>query len=550
MTKLRELERRLKEEPENLGLRVVVAGALREAGRQEEAVELYRSVAIAYRDQGRSQQAIAVCRSILEIAPEDARCHALLATLVAGHKSATQPAPSPGLGPDVLEVGAPAERPRTPTTPGTVGMMGAAGVPADAARVRIGAAIVGSPAVPEGQRPRTATALGMPPPAQVPPPPLASPQPVPVTAAPIPSLAGGAAATVEPARPASEPAPEESIADGVPDRISTYDETPLPTPIPYHVADPTTRMKKIMDLPLAEGAVTRPGSEDGSLPEISGIANAARRISATLIAASRPPADDDPVVEIDTRQLPRVELEIDDDVLAVAASGDDALTPFPADAGDAGGDAGDGDGDDGDDGPAARDSDDAVTFPRGLPRGMRRKLPLRAPTHDDDVVPARAKPAPAPAAAAPAPVPPERSTPAALSFPFFAPLPAERRSSVLARFSRRSLPAGATVIRQGEQGHPLVLVASGRLEVRADRPAGEGGTPVELGTIGSGEHVGEAALLARSPAPAHVVAATEVELLLLSPRDFYEIAGAYPALWAQLKEIAERRAREHAARLG
>jgi len=69
VSKLKELEKRLRDEPENLGLRVMVAGAMRETGRHDEAVELYRSVAIAYRDQGRSQQAIAVCRSILEIAP-------------------------------------------------------------------------------------------------------------------------------------------------------------------------------------------------------------------------------------------------------------------------------------------------------------------------------------------------------------------------------------------------------------------------------------------------------------------------------------------------
>lgn len=81
MSALGELERRLRDEPENLGLRVVVAGALREAGRHADAIELYRSVAIAYRDQGRLQQAIAVCRSILEIAPDDELSRALLATL-------------------------------------------------------------------------------------------------------------------------------------------------------------------------------------------------------------------------------------------------------------------------------------------------------------------------------------------------------------------------------------------------------------------------------------------------------------------------------------
>ena len=87
MSKLKELEKRLKDEPDNLGLRVTVAGALREAGREGEAVELYRSVAMAYRDQGRTQQAIAVCRSILDIVPNDVRCHALLAALISEHKA-------------------------------------------------------------------------------------------------------------------------------------------------------------------------------------------------------------------------------------------------------------------------------------------------------------------------------------------------------------------------------------------------------------------------------------------------------------------------------
>jgi hypothetical protein len=81
--KLKELEKRLEKEPNNLGLRVTVAGALHEAGRTVEAIELYRSVALAYRDGGRRQQAIAVCRSILELAPEDDACRSLLASLTA-----------------------------------------------------------------------------------------------------------------------------------------------------------------------------------------------------------------------------------------------------------------------------------------------------------------------------------------------------------------------------------------------------------------------------------------------------------------------------------
>lgn len=98
MTKLRELEHRLRDEPDNLGLRVVVAGALHEAGRRADAVELYRSVAIAYRDQGRPQQAITVCRSILELAPDDAACQELLGQLVAS-QTAPRASPPPPLRP-------------------------------------------------------------------------------------------------------------------------------------------------------------------------------------------------------------------------------------------------------------------------------------------------------------------------------------------------------------------------------------------------------------------------------------------------------------------
>jgi hypothetical protein len=81
VSKLKELEKRLRDEPENIGLRITVAGVLREVGRRDEAIDLYRSVAMAYREQGRTQQAIAVCRSILEFAPDDARSQALLVAL-------------------------------------------------------------------------------------------------------------------------------------------------------------------------------------------------------------------------------------------------------------------------------------------------------------------------------------------------------------------------------------------------------------------------------------------------------------------------------------
>jgi hypothetical protein len=370
---------------------------MREAGRSVEAVELYRSVALAYRDQGRTQQAIAVCRSILEIAPDDLRCQALLAAL-AGH---------------------------------------------------------------------------------------------------------------------------------APTRPSSHDETPLPGPLPYHVADPTTRSHKKLSeaaLPMAEGVETRPGSEDGTRPEVGGIANAARRISAELIASREDRRDGgsydslDLSAELETRQRPRIESS---ELRAISGP------------------------------PPTADFDDAPTAP---PPVLAQSLGI--PSADADTEEELTRPIELPA-------PPQvqatrqatrpslpnvtggSSTGALLSSAFFAPLPPARRGAVLGRFQRRSVPAGSTVIRQGESDHALVIVGRGRLEVRGEC---EGQTIVITG-VGTGEYIGEVGLLGRIPSPAHVIAALDCELLVLPPRDFYEIAGAFPALWAELKGVAERRTRELQAKL-
>jgi hypothetical protein len=93
MSKLKELEKRLRDEPDNLGLRVAVAGALHEAGRRDDAIELYRSVALVYREQGRTQQAITVCRRILELAPDDVPCRDLMDILVASQSAALEAPP-------------------------------------------------------------------------------------------------------------------------------------------------------------------------------------------------------------------------------------------------------------------------------------------------------------------------------------------------------------------------------------------------------------------------------------------------------------------------
>jgi CRP-like cAMP-binding protein len=113
---LKDLERALKQDPENLVLRLKVAAALREVGRRDDAVTMYRSVAVAYHKQGRLAQAIAVCRSVLEIEPSQRETQALLAELDAARQNRGDP--SPFQTPNPADLAAPTgARPRRGTQP-------------------------------------------------------------------------------------------------------------------------------------------------------------------------------------------------------------------------------------------------------------------------------------------------------------------------------------------------------------------------------------------------------------------------------------------------
>jgi len=132
--------------------------------------------------------------------------------------------------------------------------------------------------------------------------------------------------------------------------------------------------------------------------------------------------------------------------------------------------------------------------------------------------------------------------PEPLANAFFLPIPLNRREAALTRCIRRVVRPGQTVIRQGETSHPLYLVVSGQLELQVERA---NGTLHKIDEIDAGQYIGEGSLLARTPAVAHVIASANSQLLALPPHALFELAGAYPALWAALKESAERRSRSY-----
>lgn len=256
--KLKELEKRLRSEPDNLGLRVQVAGLMREAGRSIEAVELYRSVALAYRDQGRTQQAIAVCRSILEIAPDDAACQGLIAMLQ-GRGTPSRP---------------PQSVPEQPVVASAVRAATAGTAP--------------------GAQPRSPSAVT----------PVHITEPV-----QVPSMPHLRQTTSQP----GQPDPVDSGKPSDPGRRSSLDETPLPRPVPYHVSDPTSQPHKISARELEEKS-----SAPNVTSRTGGLAEAARRISGLISAKGDsvvtgvpgiPNKQMDLAAELDTRQRPKIKSE-------------------------------------------------------------------------------------------------------------------------------------------------------------------------------------------------------------------------------------------------
>jgi hypothetical protein len=266
VSKLKELEKRLKAEPQNFGLRVQVAGLMREAGRSTEAVELYRSVALAYRDQGRTQQAIAVCRSILEIAPDDVACNALLSTLTTGSKpSIPSLTPPPSAGPRAASPTQPSV-PRAPTRPsqplpsrtGTGPLAHGSEPRGRAVTSRTGSqpprtgsyppgrpAVVMIPPKTSSQPPRAVTDSGTPGPA----PSRPATEPAPPSAVtgrlPLEPPARSSPPTTPPVLSPSRWSSRDSISQGVPKRRSSMEETPLPHPLPHHIHDPTARNRRV-----------------------------------------------------------------------------------------------------------------------------------------------------------------------------------------------------------------------------------------------------------------------------------------------------------------
>lgn len=305
-----------------------------------------------------------------------------------------------------------------------------------------------------------------------------------------------------PPRPpiSAEPAPPRR-AEVLLTRLSTLDETPLPKALPYHVADPTSgRIPKISTRDLESSGeqehLTNPVGR-GSSSEIvdttqrKRISTAEmRKLSATEpMLRSTPDPDADESLTHPMTRIPDAPDEADDPPRLPPPTVRTSSAPV-----------------------VSTDTEDEMTAPHAA---------LEPAAISDGHAEAE-------------PVTIKRTSVDPFSTSFFSHLPVERRAAALSRFHRRTIKSRETIFSTGAANHPFVLVLRGELEILRDRKP-----PIP---IGPGDFAGEDSLLARAPATTTVRAVTPAQVLLLLPADFYEIVGAFPALWAELKDSARLRA--------
>jgi predicted acylesterase/phospholipase RssA/CRP-like cAMP-binding protein len=122
----------------------------------------------------------------------------------------------------------------------------------------------------------------------------------------------------------------------------------------------------------------------------------------------------------------------------------------------------------------------------------------------------------------------------------FAGLDAALRQRLAAKMDLMSVGAGATLLRQGDLGDALFVIASGALEIRLCQT--DGSTTV-IDTAGPGDCVGEMQIVVGGEASATVSAAVQTRLARLRREDFDELSTAEPALLEALAGIVRKRLR-------
>jgi voltage-gated potassium channel len=116
--------------------------------------------------------------------------------------------------------------------------------------------------------------------------------------------------------------------------------------------------------------------------------------------------------------------------------------------------------------------------------------------------------------------------------PLFAELDANSIAELLSILSARTVHSGTVIVRRGDRGDAMYLIAGGAVDV----DAGRGKVRLEEGAF-----FGEMALLSREPRSATVTAVRSTDLLVLDAEDFRRLCDRLPNIGAKVQAVAHER---------
>jgi voltage-gated potassium channel len=116
--------------------------------------------------------------------------------------------------------------------------------------------------------------------------------------------------------------------------------------------------------------------------------------------------------------------------------------------------------------------------------------------------------------------------------PLFARLDAGAIADLVGILRARTVPPGTIIIRKGERGNAMYLIASGRVEVES----ASGKVVLE-----EGDFFGEMALISREPRSATVTALRPTDLLVLEADDFLRLVDRLPDIAIKVQAVAKER---------
>jgi CRP-like cAMP-binding protein len=117
----------------------------------------------------------------------------------------------------------------------------------------------------------------------------------------------------------------------------------------------------------------------------------------------------------------------------------------------------------------------------------------------------------------------------------------EQKAALTERSTKRRYPKGSTLLNEGDVSGRVMLLGSGRVKICSFTADGK---EVMLALRGPGELLGDLSAIDGQPASATVCALEEVEVLVLSARDFKEFLGTTPGAALKLLELSVGRLRE------